>query len=512
MLPTLREVLALPSFRAAAPEVLGGPLLDLDAVSVRWVHSSEVYEIAGLLAGGEVLLTTGLGLHGRTAAQLTAYVDQLADAGCAALALEIGRSFFEVPAPIVLAAQRRGLPLVALHTVVPFVRMIEDFHDLAVRRRPDAPRLGERVWQEVLAPVVHGQGMRALLDAAARLAGCSVELVDVDGTLVERSRVAVPEWAGECVSADVRGPGGPAGQVVLRGRASARRGAVLQRLAVAVALELGRHPGGEQRPSLAQAVVTDLAAGAIASAADLRDRLAAAGWLPTPGRHLLVAALDVDPRVPAHELVAPLRDALTAELGPVVVGAAGSQVVGLCQGWSRPLPQRVRATLTAAYDALGTSGGGARVLAAAAPVADLADVGAAVAQAREVVQVARRVGTRAGVVLARDLGVPRLLAAGSTPTATAAFVAEQLGPLLEYDIAATADLMRTLDAFVAHSASKSRTAAALGIRRQSLYARLERIERLLGVSLDDPTQLTCLAVALTAWRMRTGLDPQTAFG
>nr|WP_253945662.1 PucR family transcriptional regulator [Nocardioides sp. zg-DK7169] len=508
-MPTLREVLALPSFRAAAPEVLTG---DADAVTVRWVHSSEVYEIAGLLAGGEVLLTTGLGLHGRTAAQLTAYVDRLADAGCAALALEIGRSFFEAPAPVVRAAQRRGLTLVALHAVVPFVRMVEDFHDLTVRRHPDAPRLAERVWQEVLAPVVHGQGMTALLDAAARLAGCGVELLDVDGTLVERSRVAVPEDDGECVDADVRGPGGPAGRVVLRGRSSARRVAVLQRLSVAVALELGRHPGAEHRPSLAQAVVTDLAAGAVSSGADLRDRLVAAGWVPAPGRHLLVAALDVDPRVPAHELVAPLREALTGELGPVVAGAAGNHVVALAQGWSRPLPQRVRAAFTAAYDGLGPGAAGARVLAVAAPVADLADVGPAVAQVREVAQVARRVGTRSGVVLARDLGVPRLLAAGSDPTATAAFVAEQLGPLLEYDIAASADLMRTLDAFLARGASKSRTAAALGIRRQSLYARLERIERLLGVSLGDAGQVSCLAVALTAWRMRTGLDPQTAFG
>ena len=75
---SLAEVLTLPSFRAAGTEVLHG---DPDRVPVRWVHSSEVFEMGSLLAGGEVLLTSGLGLHGRTAGHLASYVDQLADAG-----------------------------------------------------------------------------------------------------------------------------------------------------------------------------------------------------------------------------------------------------------------------------------------------------------------------------------------------------------------------------------------------------------------------------------------------
>lgn len=131
MLPTLRQVLAMPSFKAAAIEVLAG---DVDTAVVRWVHSSEVYEMGGLLSGGEVLLTTGLGLHGRSPEQLTAYIDQLADAGCVALAMEVGRSFLTAPPELVEASRRRGLAFLALHAVVPFERMVEDFHDLMLRR------------------------------------------------------------------------------------------------------------------------------------------------------------------------------------------------------------------------------------------------------------------------------------------------------------------------------------------------------------------------------------------
>ena len=55
--------LALPEFAAAAPEVVHG---DPASCVIRWVHSSEVYEMGSLLQGGELLLTTGLGLHGHS--------------------------------------------------------------------------------------------------------------------------------------------------------------------------------------------------------------------------------------------------------------------------------------------------------------------------------------------------------------------------------------------------------------------------------------------------------------
>jgi purine catabolism regulator len=88
-------------------------------------------------------------------------------------------------------------------------------------------------------------------------------------------------------------------------------------------------------------------------------------------------------------------------------------------------------------------------------------------------------------------------------------VAAQLGPLVDHDATHGTDLLRTLDAHVATGLSKTRTAELLGVRRQTLYARLDRIEHLLGAPVDDPGQRTCLGLALSAWRLRTGMDPQT---
>ena len=509
MLPTLREVLAMPSFTEADTRVLTG---DPEGLTVRWVHSSEVYEMGGLLSGGEVLLTTGLGLHGRTATQLAAYVDLVADAGCVAIALEIGRSFFDAPPEMVEAASRRDIAFVTLNSIVPFERMVEDFHDLLLHRKVAAPRAGEPVWQELLGLVVGGQGMKSLLDAVSRMAGCAAEFVDPEGQVVERSRrLAMPEPT-EVTAEDVRGSTGLLGRLVLYGRPTARRTAVAARAAVAVALELGRHPDLGRRPSLAQAVVTDLAGGVLVSHADVLERMSAAGWVAGDDEHVIVAAIDVDQRTPVHDVVPLVQDAVQETLGNCLTGSTSHHVIVIAHGWRHALPARVRAAFTDAYGRMRQVplGESLRTVGIATPVTDLADVSGAVAAARDVVQIARRFGTRSGVLLARDVGAQRLL--GSLDgSVMSSFIAEQLGALIAFDASHSADLVRTLDAHLANGGSKTRTALSLGIRRQSLYARLERIEKLLGVELDDPTQTMTLGLALAAWRMRTGLDPQSAF-
>ncbi|SFL56483.1 helix-turn-helix domain-containing protein [Geodermatophilus ruber] len=511
MLPTVTEVLRLPALRAAAPEVLTG---DPDTAVVRWVHSSEVYEMGGLLAGGELLLTTGLGLHGRTAQQVTDYVEQLADAGCAGLALEVGRSFAVVPHELVQTARRRGMVLVTLREVVPFVRMVEDFHDLLLRRKLSWRRPAEPIWQELLGLVLSGQGLAAVLNASARLADCPVELVDVDGRVVERSRT--PGLAGSAARTvtEVRGAHGPVGRLVLHGRSTAQRTGVAERAAVAVALELGRHPDLGSRPSLAQAVITDLVAGVLVSQGDLQARLSAAGWVAPAGSSVLVAAVEVDRRTPASEAVPAVREAAEAVLGRCLVGAAGSTVIVLARGWPRSAQPRQREAAEQLRTRLcaGPLGAAVRTIGAADPVSDLADVPEAVARAREVITLSRRIGSRQPVVTAQDVAVHRLLAGGLDGAQLASFVTGQLGPLVDHDAAHGTDLLRTLDAHLATGLSKTRTAESLGIRRQTLYARLERIEHLLGTPVEDPAQRTCLGLALAAWRMRTGLDPQAVPG
>src|SRR3954466_9503862 len=107
LLPTLAEVLELPAVRRGDPAVRAGPA-HLDR-AVRWVHVSEVSDIAHLLEGGELILTTGIALPSDPDA-LAQYVEELSAAGATGLAVELGRRYQgALPPKLIAAAERSSL-------------------------------------------------------------------------------------------------------------------------------------------------------------------------------------------------------------------------------------------------------------------------------------------------------------------------------------------------------------------------------------------------------------------
>jgi purine catabolism regulator len=113
-------------------------------------------------------------------------------------------------------------------------------------------------------------------------------------------------------------------------------------------------------------------------------------------------------------------------------------------------------------------------------------------------------------LLASDLGVHRLLGRFAADPELAAFVDEQLGPLLDHDAARGRELVRTLDTLLACGLSKAATARALGIRRQTLYQRLATVSALLGgLDLTSRERRTAIDLALVGWRLRTAAVPAT---
>ncbi|WP_143658183.1 PucR family transcriptional regulator ligand-binding domain-containing protein [Embleya scabrispora] len=178
---SLRAVLDHPLMRGADPAV-PDPHADLDR-PVRWVHSSEIYEIAPLLRGDELLLTTGLGLAGRDAGERRRYVTELAAAGVAGVALEVGRTFREVPDDVVRAAADAGLPLVVLRGVVPFVEIAEAVNAAILDSAVTRLRHVNRIVRTLSGVLAKGAGVEELTTTLSTLTGRPVVLAALDGTL-----------------------------------------------------------------------------------------------------------------------------------------------------------------------------------------------------------------------------------------------------------------------------------------------------------------------------------------
>ncbi|MGW7469619.1 PucR family transcriptional regulator, partial [Streptomyces xantholiticus] len=116
---------------------------------------------------------------------------------------------------------------------------------------------------------------------------------------------------------------------------------------------------------------------------------------------------------------------------------------------------------------------------------------------REAVSAARaaRAEARLGPVAHwADLGAYRLLTALPARAADDAAVRELLAP-------SHTELARTAEVFLDCAGQAGRTAATLGIHRQTLYYRLSRVEQLTGLDLDDGEDRLLLHMALKSVRL-----------
>ena len=161
---TVEMALRLPSLRRGAPRVvagrrgLGRP--------IRWVHSSEVANISDLLHGGELLLMTGMAIGKRPDAQRR-FIRELVARGVAALVIELGQVYRELPPGIIGEAEAHSLPLVVLRREVPFVEVTEEIHSAIVSRQLSVLRAADEVHGQLVTLMVDGGDVPDLLATLA---------------------------------------------------------------------------------------------------------------------------------------------------------------------------------------------------------------------------------------------------------------------------------------------------------------------------------------------------------
>jgi sugar diacid utilization regulator/putative methionine-R-sulfoxide reductase with GAF domain len=122
-------------------------------------------------------------------------------------------------------------------------------------------------------------------------------------------------------------------------------------------------------------------------------------------------------------------------------------------------------------------------------------------EARQALRLTRRAGGRGRVASYRSLGAFRLLLEVQSPEALRRFVDELLGSLLRYAQSRDTPLLETLEALSAARWIRRAAARNLGIHINSMSYRVERIESLTGLQLDDPETRVAISIALRARTM-----------
>ncbi|MDT9680494.1 helix-turn-helix domain-containing protein [Streptomyces sp. TRM76323] len=179
--------------------------------------------------------------------------------------------------------------------------------------------------------------------------------------------------------------------------------------------------------------------------------------------------------------------------GPDAAGPGGRVLGALVRLRSA---EALSPALTAGARLCDAAGPGA-VAGVAAPRRGLAELGAAWAQAASAARAALAEPHLGPVAPWTSIGPYRLLTALPAGAARDPAVRPLLG-------GAHTELVRTAEVFLDHAGQAGRTAAALGIHRQTLYYRLSRVEQLTGLDLDSGEDRLLLHMALKAHRLRGG--------
>lgn len=514
---TLRDVLGLAVVQRASPQVVHGDAL-LDR-PVRWVHTSELVEAAALLKGGELLLTTGLGLAGRGPVAQRTYVEELSRHGAAALMLELGWTFSSVPDALLDAARAHDLPLIALHEIVPFVEITEEIQARLVNAKA-ARVLAERDVDQLLHEhLLRGDGVAALVEALASLLTCPVVVQETTGRVAAAGGIDPDEAcerlrSGGRESAPVELLGQTWGWLhVLDPPASVEPllAAALHRGAAAVALTLLRAPQPlSHHRRLREEFVEDLLNGRFRGVDDIVHRAALVGLsLPRVGDCAAVAMSgvgDSDAEIGLHAM-----EAVATAWGSFLVARVGTTIVALLGKLRRVDGLDLARSLLQAVDDYMRRHGAARPgRLAVGPVVARPDLlGRALRDACAALELAEELRLPERAVTAQGLAADRLLAGVVHDPSLADVVEDVLGPLLACDEESDTHLAETLRVYLTHE-SKATAAEALHVRRQTLYRRLEKIRRLIG-DIDDPERRASLLVVLKAHELleRVRAQPST---
>lgn len=524
----LQDVLAHPTLAAADPVVRAAA--DTAArTQLRWIHSSEILDIAPLLDGGELLLTGGEALALASEERRVTYIRQLAERGVAALAIETGVALPSLPSSMVAAAEAAGLPLIELRKVVPFVSVMQAINSSLVSESVSQLRRADEASHAMAVELAHGGSLDRILAVLADITHSEVTLASLTGAALASATPGPSETADAGTAADADAssaatePGMPESapheharlihiDVPVRGILAAQ---LLLRVPADEDENLARTAGKRSVDILALAMLQRMSPGLreVAGAALIRaidsgsqpwrlQQLASAAGIPVSAP--LVAV------VVRSDISQQLRTSLEQHLSRAaqshatyVDNAELLAIASLAGDATEESRQRLLADLSElpAMDGM---------LAAVGPlVAGISDAPWSLSEAKLTLELAASPeqarpgggGVHRPVIDAEAFAVERLTIQSLDPYQRRNFVRQQLGALLDHDAQRNSRLLDTLATWLDCGCNTAHAARELHLERQSMHQRLRRIFELCGGDPRDSGRLAALHLAARLARL-----------
>jgi purine catabolism regulator len=542
----LSEILKHATLTAADPVIRAGAGA-VAGTQLRWVHSSEVLDIAPLLSGGELLLTGGDALVTASDARRAEYVRQLSERGVGALAVETGQRLASLPSSMIQAAETAGLPLIEFRKVVPFVGIMQAINSMLVSESVAHLRRADEASHAMAVELAHGSSLDQILAVLAGIIGATLELSSVSGVTLgnagpggadTRPAAGAGTHPGDGTASQPAeglesGTGSPAEPGSAAGPGSAAetgiggtlisidvpvRGVPSARLLINVPADgdvnLARVAGGRCVDILSLALLQRMPPGlkevagtallrAVSSGSQpwrLQQLSPAAGILPSATVVAVVvrsstsqqlrAAMDTILKRSAQQSASYVDNAELLALAALPFDGAAAARAGLVAAL-RELPVEA-GTMTAVGPLAAGIEHAPWSLSEAKSALDLAVNGSLRSAARPASD------TEGVVIDVENLAVERLAVQYLDQGARQDFVRQQVGPLLDHDARRNSQLLATLATWLDSGCNTAQAARELHVERQSMHHRLQRIFELCG---GDPRGTGRLAALHLATRL-----------
>ncbi|MDQ7096384.1 PucR family transcriptional regulator ligand-binding domain-containing protein [Desulfosporosinus sp. PR] len=179
---TVKDILRLPILKNA--KLVGG-LEGLNRI-VRSIDIMEIPEIKPWLREGEILLTTTYSIRNEPNL-LPKLVEDLAQAGAAALVFKPERFILQIPEEMIEVSNRYQLPVIAIPAETPSIDITHSVMELVLNWRTALLSRAEEIGTKLTTMVLENQGLQALAENVSKLLDAPISVLDNKGCVIAQS-------------------------------------------------------------------------------------------------------------------------------------------------------------------------------------------------------------------------------------------------------------------------------------------------------------------------------------
>ncbi|MBM7701626.1 PucR family transcriptional regulator [Metabacillus iocasae] len=490
---------------------------------VKWVHIMEVTNVNKLLNGNELILSTGVGWKENKEVFIS-FLHQLIECRAVGLCIEIGIYTSEIPPEVVNIANEHDFPIIIFHEEVPFVEITQDIHSMLINQHyqmiSDLENYSQQL-NKLLLTINHPQEILTFFHKYTNLQ-VALRLNEVTTLIPHASPTKEKEILHLLNQIDTNGEQTSIGlqrvQVLNQDYAelyllcherylTELELLALDRTATALAQHFLRDLYVEERRRIAETEwMTKWLTGELSHEKLMHYLEESIHPTAIDGGVVAVCKWSSDSEQPSFDLTyfkLFIRNLFEQEGFHLFTIEKHNYIVLLLlnkrsyKTWKKRITDGISRLMDTDYQKKRNFP--IQLIGIGSYYQDLRDIGKSYEKAIDTIKIQEKIESSTTIHFYDDLHMFRVISLVQQHKDLRDVVMEYLEPVINYDKKYNAKLMETLKTYLACQGSKQETAKKLFIVRQTLYHRIEKLEKLLGSDFMQPEKRMAIEFMLMTY-------------